>query len=53
MWGEVKNTGSRRITSSFTRSRAMRGNGIEGKKAQEKRSPNNSKAQGSNPREVL
>ncbi len=34
MWGGVKNPGSKRITSSFTRSCTMRANGIEGKKAQ-------------------
>ncbi len=52
MWGEVKNPGSRRTTRSFTRSHAMMENGIEGKKAQERKSPNNSKAWGSNPREI-
>jgi len=36
MWGGVKNPGSRRTTSSFTKSHAMRENGTEGKKAQEK-----------------
>jgi hypothetical protein len=53
MWDEVKNPGSRRTTSSFTRSRAMRGNGTEGKTAQERKSPNNSKAHGLNPKEIL
>jgi len=53
MWGGVTNPGSRRITSSFTRSRGMRGNGTGGKVAQLKRSPNNSKARGSNQKGVL
>ncbi len=35
--------GSRRTTSSFTRSRAMRVNGTGGKEAQGRKSPNNSK----------
>ncbi len=50
MWDRVKNPGSRRITSSFTRSHAMRENGIEGKKAQKRKSLNNFKARGSSPR---
>jgi hypothetical protein len=51
--GRVKNPSSRRTTSSFTRSRTMRGNGIKGKTTQGKKSPNNSKARGSNPKEIL
>jgi hypothetical protein len=53
MWEGVKNPGSRRIISSFTRSRTMRENGTEGKKAQERKNPNNSKAQDSSAREIL
>jgi len=53
MWDKVKDPGSRRITSSFTKSHAMRENGTEGKKAQERKSLNNSKARGSSPREIL
>jgi hypothetical protein len=52
MWGRVKNPGSRRTTSSFTRSRTMRENGTEGKKAQKRRSPNSSKARSSNPKGI-
>jgi hypothetical protein len=48
MWGGVTNPGSRRTTSSFTRSQGMRGNGTEGKEAQPRISPNNSKARSSN-----
>ncbi len=40
-------------TRSFTRSHAMRENGIEGKKARKKKNLNNSKARGSNLREIL
>jgi hypothetical protein len=50
---KVKNPGSRRITSSCTKSRAMKGNGIEGKTHQEGKSPNNSKARSSSPKEIL
>jgi hypothetical protein len=53
MWDEVKNPGSRRTTSSFTRSRVMKGNGTEGKIAPERKSPNNSKAHSSSPNEIL
>jgi len=53
MWEGAKNPGSRKTTSSFTRSRAMTENGTEGKKAQERKSPNNSKAWGSSPKEIL
>ncbi len=49
----VKNLGSRRTTNSFTKSHAMRENGFEGKGAQGRKSLNNSKAQGSSPREIL
>jgi hypothetical protein len=48
MWGGVKNPGSTKITSSFTRSQGMRENGTKGKEAQQRISPNNFKAQGSN-----
>jgi len=53
MWDGVKNSNSRRTTSSFTRSHTMRVNGTRDKEAQERKSLNNSKAQGSNPREIL
>jgi hypothetical protein len=53
MWGGVTNPGSRRITSSFTRSQGMRGNETGGKVAQPRISPNRSKAQGSNQKGVL
>jgi hypothetical protein len=53
MWGGVKNPDSRRTTSSFTKSQGMRENGTEGKEAQQRINPNNSKARGSNPREIL
>jgi len=43
MWEGVKNPSSRRTTSFFTRNCAMKESGIEGKKAQERKSPNNSK----------
>ncbi len=52
MWDGVKNLGSRRIISSFTRNRVMTENGTEGKKAQRK-GLNHSKARGSSPREIL
>ncbi len=53
MWGGMTNPGSRRTTSSFTRSRGMRENGIGGKEAQPRKSPNNSKARDSNQKGVL
>ncbi len=53
MWGGVTNPGSRRTTSSFTRSQGMRGNGTRGKVAQPRISPNHSKARGSNQKGVL
>jgi hypothetical protein len=53
MWGGVTNPGSRRTTSSFTKSQGMRGNGTGGKVAQPRKSPNNFKARGSSRREVL
>jgi hypothetical protein len=53
MWDMAKNPGSRRTTSFFTRSHAMKGNGTEGKTPQRGKGPNNSKAQGSNPKEIL
>jgi hypothetical protein len=53
MWDEVKNPGSRRITSFFTRSHTMRENGTEGKEAQGRKSLNSSKVRGSSPREIL
>jgi len=53
MWGIVTNPGSRRITSSFTRSQGMRRNRTGGKVAQPRISLNNSKARGSNQKETL
>jgi hypothetical protein len=53
MWDTVKNSGSRRTTNSSTKSRAMRGNGTEGKITWKRKSPNSPKAQGSNLREIL
>jgi hypothetical protein len=51
--GRVKNPGSRKTTSYFTRSHAMKVNGTEDKEAQGKKSPNISKVRGSNPRKIL
>jgi hypothetical protein len=53
MWGEMKNSGSRRTTSSFTRSQGMRENGTEGEEAQPRINPNNSKARGLNQKGIL
>jgi len=53
MWDEVKNPGSRGTISSFTKSHVMRENGTKGKGAQGRKSQNNSKARGLNPREIL
>jgi hypothetical protein len=53
MWGEVKNPGSRRTTSSLTKSQGMTANGTVGKEAQQRISPNNSKARGSNQKGAL
>jgi hypothetical protein len=53
MWGEVRSPDSERITSSFTRRHAMKGNGTEAKTPQRGKSLNNSKARVSNPREIL
>jgi hypothetical protein len=53
MWGGAKNPGSRRTTSSFTRSQGMTENGTMGKETQQKISPNNSKVRGLNPRGTL
>ncbi len=53
MWDGVKNSGSRKITSSFTRSHAIRVNGTEDKEARGRKNLNTSKAQGSSPREIL
>jgi len=53
MWDGAKNLGSRRRTSSFIRSHAMRENGTEDKKVQGRKNPNNSKAWGLSPREIL
>jgi len=53
MWGGVKSSGSRRTTSSFTKSQGMTENGTVGKEAQQKISPNNSKVWGLNPRGTL
>jgi hypothetical protein len=52
MWDGVKSPGSRRRTNSFTRRYAMKGNGTEGKIPQRGKSPNNFKAQVSNPKEI-
>jgi hypothetical protein len=52
MWDGVKNSGSRRITSSLTRRHAMKGNGVEGKIPPKGKGPNNFKARVSNPKEV-
>jgi hypothetical protein len=49
----VKNLGSRRTTSSFTRSRTMKGNGTEGKTPRKGKSPNHSKVRGLSPKETL
>jgi len=53
MWDGVKNLSSKRTTSSFTRSHAMRENGTKGKEAQGRKSLNSSKVRGSSPREIL
>jgi len=52
MWDKVKNPGSRRTTSFFIRSHTMRENETKDKKVQGKKNPNNSKFQGSSPREI-
>jgi len=46
MWDGVTSMGSKRITKRH----AMKGNGIEGKISQKGKSPNNFKAQVSNPK---
>jgi len=53
MWGEGRSPDSKRITSSFIRKHAMKGNGTEAKTPQRGKSPNNSKAWVLNPREIL
>jgi len=53
MWDKVRSPDSKGITSFFTRRHAMKGNGIEAKKPQRGKSPNNSKARVLNPREIL
>jgi hypothetical protein len=53
MWGRLKNPGSRRTTSSFTRNQGMTDNGTVGKEAQQRISPKNSKAPGLNPKGTL
>jgi hypothetical protein len=53
MCGGVRKTGSKRTTSSLIRSRGMTENGIVGKEAQQRISPNNSKAWDLNPRGTL
>jgi hypothetical protein len=53
MWGGVTNSGSRRTTTSFTKSQGTKENGTRGKVAQPRISPNNSKARGPNQKEVL
>jgi hypothetical protein len=52
MWDEVKSLGSKRKTNSFTRKHAMKWNGTKGKIHQKEKSPNNFKAQVSNPKEI-
>jgi hypothetical protein len=52
MRDRVKNPGSKKTISSFIRSHTMRKNGIEDKKVQGRKSPNNSKVRGSSPREI-
>jgi hypothetical protein len=53
MWDEVRSSGSKGIASSLIRRHAMKGNGTEAKTPQRGKSPNNSKAQVLNPREIL
>jgi len=53
MWDRVKSLDSKRITNSLTRRHAMKGNGTKVKTSQRGKSPNNSKAQVLNPREIL
>ncbi len=53
MWDRAKNSGSKRRTNYLTRRHAMKGNGTESKTSQKGKSPNNSKAQISNPKEIL
>ncbi len=51
--GGMKNSGSRRIISSFTKNQGMTVNGTMGKEAQQRINPNNSKVRGLNPRGTL
>jgi hypothetical protein len=53
MWDGVKNLGSRRTTNSLIRNQGMMENGTMGKEAQQRISPNNSKARGLNLRGTL
>jgi hypothetical protein len=53
MWDEVRSPDSKRIASSLTRRHAMKGNGTKAKTPPRGKSPNNSKAQVSNPKEIL
>jgi hypothetical protein len=48
MWDRVKSPGLRKITSSFTRRHAMKGNGTEGKTPRKGKNLNNFKARVSN-----
>ncbi len=52
MWDRVKSLGSKRRTNFFTRRHAMKGNGTEGEIPQKGNSPNNFKAQVSNPKKI-
>jgi len=52
MWERVKSSDSKRITSSFIRRCAMKGNGVEGKIPLKGKNPNNFKAWVSNPKEI-
>jgi hypothetical protein len=53
MWDGVRSPDSKGIASSLTRRHAMNGNGTESKTPPRGKSPNNSKAQVSNPKEIL
>jgi hypothetical protein len=51
--GRGEKSGFKKDNKFLHNNRAMKGNGTEGKIAPEKKSPNNSKARGSSPRETL
>jgi len=53
MWDGAKNLGLKRRKNFLTRRHTMKGNGTEGKTPQKGKSPNNSKARTSNPKEIL